>query len=464
MDGNYLIILGGNCLSPRFTTQVLGLAQLMNKSHRANLLAWLVLLLLTTMNTVAYSQSPKLVGEVFVDLKKKRIAACLEVSPIGTDTFAIALHKRGKLQHILLNGQVLSVKKVKTKNTNCAVYETRQIAFLPTDTLQIKYSISAKSNSWFKNRHDYKGELAVNNGILRASEQAKWLPVFIQKKHLYTDDYAWKPRFSYALTIHALDGSAIFLNEGQVQQGTATFNQKEISEKFLLIVGEFPNTTFGPTQFIGAIPEAERKEISQLIADIKRFYFTFTAIAIDAKFTFAHLPSDNLDWGGFFTYPTFVNVNKTLKTKDLDAFLSHEMAHYYFGNMYQPSGILSLFYTEALAEYFSLKYKIYTQKITTPVDYLQSFDKEKYIRLVDIAKAEDITTAYRYEVGPYLFLELEKRIGEAAMGKFVRELLNTDELNSSSDLIGTTLSKIGIPSKEREALVGEIFNNGTFFK
>ena len=412
------------------------------------------------MIKTGYSQEIDLSGDIQISKKGKYLIASLLITNYETTSLTFALSKRGQINDIKINGNSVRLKKHKPKGINCVVYETNPIELSITDTITLNYRIKAKTNSLFKNRHDYKGEISLNDGILRASEQSKWIPIFIAKSTKYINDYSWKSFYNYDLRISLSDTGFIYLNNGNVLMNSGRFISKQSTENLLLIAGDFETSETENTLFIGEISESDKTAIDELIEDIGKYYFELSNIEMTAKFTFAHLPSDNPKWGGFFTYPTMVNVNRRLNLTGLESYLSHEMAHYYFGGKFQPKGILSLLYIEAFAEYYSLKYRISKGLVDMPNDCFKQFEKKDYIKLSTIENSEDISDEYRYEVFPYLLLELEKVVGEDKMQSFIKKLFELIKIedNYGVNSITEALKLIGVEDMERSHINDHIFN------
>lgn len=419
----------------------------------------IIIAIMLTINS-CYSQGVNLSGDIRILKKGKCLNANLSITNYETNALVFALNKRAKIYDVKINGVTLKVKKVTPKSINCTVYEASTIKLTSSDTLTIQYRIKPKNNLLFKNRSDYKGEVSLNDGILRASEQSKWVPVFIKDTTMYSDDYFWKTSYTYNLKISHYDGGNIYLNHGTIENNHGEFVCKQPSENLLLIAGKFDTSETKNTLFIGDISDSNKRRIDILTEDIKTYYGKLSNKQINTQFTFAHLPSDNLDWGGFFTYPTMVNVNRNINLHGLESYMSHEIAHFYFGNEFHPKGILSLLYIEAFSEYYSLKYKIYKEIIPAPKNFMTQYKKENYFALSSVKKPGDITDKYRYTVFPYLLLELEGVIGVSKMKMFIQTLFESLEIEDEYgvEAIDKTLHVIGVSLEQRSNINNQIFN------
>lgn len=404
--------------------------------------------------SLIHGQSSQLGGTVDISFAKGQIKSQFILSnlPKQDQALSFMLHSDLSVKRILLNDQKISFVKTKQKCHDCTVYSISFDNALKTaDRLQIETEGRFKTYKAGQHKNDYKGRIANNYGILRASEQAKWYPVIIsQGKKLP----AFLRKYPYTLDLQAnCDCQSIYIGRGIPKPSGARFVSKNPSKDIMLIAGNYEWTEGEKAIFLNIKDKALRDRLDSLFSSISMYYEAMTKIDMPTKYVMANLPSDNAKWGGFMTYPTIVSVRKSMGNRNLSAYLSHEVAHYLFGDVYQAEGNLFWFYLESFAEYFSYKYLLQHDPAAMRGDYRRMRKSKDFVRLDQVKQINQVTSAARYLIGPFQLLAIEQRIGEEKMLEMIASVF--PKLETSEDGYQTliaTLLEIGI----KEETVAEI--------
>lgn len=224
----------------------------------------------------------------------------------------------------------------------------------------------------------------------------------------------------------------------------------------MLIAGNYEWKEGKNALFINMTDDAIINHIDSLFFEINSYYEGLTNIKMPAKFTYAHLPSDNTSWGAFLTYPTIVDVKKTLRVNGLEANLSHEIAHYLFGSVYKPESKLYWFYLESFAQYFSFKYLLENNPklLKGRLAYLS---EKNFVRLDKVTGYAQINNTYRYNIGPIQLLAIEEKIGEAQMMRYIKEVFsNLDEKADGYAVLIQSLHNIGVEKSTVQAIENDL--------
>ncbi len=324
------------------------------------------------------------------------------------------------------------------------------------DKLRIS-AIGYFSNEKNKGKVDYKGLISYKEGILRASEQAKWYPVIIEDKR--TPSFAVKTMYNYDLNVLCPECKNIFVGDGMPKQKEGTFKSTTPQNSILLIAGNYDFTATDNGIYLN-LSDSEVNVLESNIESILDYYGQISGIRITKKIVYAHLPSDNKKWGGFVSFPVIVDVNKKAQIRRLH-YISHELAHFYFGDIYIPKSNLFWFYLESFAEYFSYKYLLNNNAASIVRDYERlkkirmaqriPFFKSikgynfRFVKLKKVEDISDVTGIHRYSIGGFQLLGIDKEIGEEKMKLLIREVFqHLDENEHGYTTLINALKKIGI--------------------
>lgn len=409
----------------------------------------------------SYGQSTHLGGAVDISFEKGRLESEFVLTNLPQHDLSLSfmLHSDLTIKRISLNDQKISFTKTKEDCYDCKVYSIDfPKALEPTDRISIETGGKFKTFKPGQNKKDYKGNIVNNYGILRASEQAKWYPVIISKgKNLP----AFLRKYSYTFDLRATcDCKSIYIGRGVPQASGGHFVSKESSKDIMLIAGDYEWKEGEKAIFINIMEEGLIARLDSLFSSISAYYEAYTKIDMPTKYVMAHLPSDHPRWGGFMTYPTIVNVQKSMGNRNLSAYLSHEVAHYLFGDVYQAEGNLFWFYLESFAEYFSYKYLLQHDPAAMRGDYRRLKSIKDFVRLDQVTKFSQVTSTARYIIGPFQLLALEHRIGEDRMLDLIAAVF--PKLKTSDDgyrALIDSLKEIGLEEDTIASIEAELFHH-----
>jgi hypothetical protein len=404
--------------------------------------------LLTLLCAVGYSQETKLLGDLRISLKEGTLESDFYITNLSTKDKALRfmINDGIKVESIMIADQKKRFRKSSRSIScpDCSVYNLSLNENLtPSDTILIKTKGTFKSYQDGQNTKDYKGKIVSNYGILRASEQSKWYPVVFSAQDK-KPSFLKKHSYSYQITSTCDDCDYIYIGQDKPKVSGSVFTSPTAIEDIMLIAGNYEWKEGKNALFINMTDDAIINHIDSLFFEINSYYEGLTDIKMPAKFTYAHLPSDNTSWGAFLTYPTIVDVKKTLRKNSLEANLSHEIAHYLFGNVYKPESKLYWFYLESFAQYFSFKYLL--EKNPALLKGRLSYLNEKnFVRLDKVTGYAQINNSHRYSIGPFQLLAIEEKIGEAQMMRYIKEVFSnlTKDADGYAVLI-ESLHKIGV--------------------
>lgn len=405
-----------------------------------------LLVLFCLVLSASYSQSTQLGGTVDISFAKGQIKSQFVLSnlPNQDQDLSFMLHSDLNVKRVLLNDQKIEFAKTKQQCYDCTVYAISLGKTLEaTDRLLIETEGRFKTYKPGQNKKDYKGKIANNYGILRASEQSKWYPVIIsQGKNLP----AFLRKYQYSLDLQAnCDCQNIYIGRGVPKPSGSRFVSDNPSKDIMLIAGNYEWTEGEKAIFLNIKDQPLIDRLDSLFSSISTYYEALTQIEMPTKYVMAHLPSDNARWGGFMTYPTIVSVRKSMSNRNLSAYLSHEVSHYLFGDVYQAEGNLFWFYLESFAEYFSYKYLLQHDPAAMRADYRRLRKNKDFVRLDRVKQINQVTSTARYLIGPFQLLAIEQRIGEEKMLELIASVFS--KLPTSQDGYQTfvaTLLEIGI--------------------
>lgn len=363
------------------------------------------------------AQSTHLAGDITISLKDGKLDSEFRMTNYAPDQMRLSfmLNSKIKVKKVRLNKEEVSVTKTKASCYDCQVYEvTLPRKLVLSDTIGIQTKGTFKNFKAGTHKSDYKGRIASNYGVLRASEQAKWYPVLTSEDDKLPS-FARKYAYTYDLKVNCEECKGIYVGAGLPQKSGGRFVSQRATKDIMLIAGDISWAEGENAIFINVPDEKMRKRLDSLFSSIIAYYQQLTGIEMPTKYVLASLPSDNKRWGGFMTYPTIVSVRKKMGDRGLASYLSHEVAHYLFGDVYRPEGNLFWFYLESFAEYYSFKYLLEHEPKAIKGSYRRLKKSEAFVRLDQVKQFSEVSGSYRYLIGPFQLLALEQQIGEAKM-------------------------------------------------
>ncbi len=303
---------------------------------------------------------------------------------------------------------------------------------------------------------DWKGNIAFNGSTLRTDgSQTAWYPVLYDiKKDLRYD------KVSYDIEVNCPDCKTIYLNGSAPVEGTHANFKSDKPQELTMFSGNYRMVAINGNYFLNPdLDDNQLKELEKIIQSNKNYYEK--KLQIPYKGTAAYIqttPVSKYNAWMFATYPTIVNIGfgdngiKTfLDKKKGDGFkpyMAHELAHYYFGNSRVFNSELGDMISEGFSEYLSLNTthnligdSVYKSKLESKFWELRNF---KPIPFASVKSKNDYDDRelYVYYYAPLIFTAIEKEIGEEAMWKWLRALLQTPAAFTNYHFIEQTLSDV----------------------
>lgn len=279
--------------------------------------------------------------------------------------------------------------------------------------------------------------------------------------------------FNYDINVQCEACKHVFVGDGVPQEKQGNFQSTAPQDAILLIAGDYDFIVSDYGIYIN-LPASEVDILENNIKDILVYYEQISGIKISKRLVYAYLPSDNRGWGGFVSFPVVVDVAKNPQVNRLH-YVSHELAHFYFGDIYPPKSNLFWFYLESFAEYYSYKYLIKKDAKLMERDYknLKRISRAQYIPFVKsiaghqfrfvkfrkVKKTEDVTNIHRYDIGGFQLLGVEEVIGEEKIQALTPRLFqNLKNQEHGYITLLNTLKKIGIDERTIDEIEKSYFD------
>lgn len=379
------------------------------------------------------SQEVHISGTISISLAKKNFSAEYYVTNLEATTTSsfFLLNDQLTVTDVAYNNTIINFSKKKSKNClDCLSYEIKNKTLTKSDTIRIKVTGTIAETD----KYDYKGIIAIEKGILRASEQSKWLPLFITTpkiKHTFLERNA----YLYELTITSEEDIAAYITGTSPKTLPATFSNTSVVDQPLLIIGNFDWKTVNKHTYIN-FTDAEIENINTITSSVTSFYSNLISEPYQQKITYVKLATKNSFWSGFSSFPSIVLFeDKNTNKEQLMSLVSHELAHYYFGTLYSLKNEFYWFYSESFAEYFSLKYLLSEnkkQKFFSKYAALKDVKKQrKFKALKRVKKLNDISSLQRYTFGPFQLFAIEHTIGTDKTIALIKAIFS--ESNTTSE-------------------------------
>jgi hypothetical protein len=314
---------------------------------------------------------------------------------------------------------------------------------------------------------DWKGNIACNGNTILASEQSAWYPIIYDRKNDLTID-----KYTYNLTVTCDDGKAIYVNGSSPKYGKTNTFKSAKPVALLLFSGNYGFEQLNNIHFINTgLTKEKLSLLSKKTNDITNFYQHKLGIPYGDKVTY--LASSTTSKGTaflFVTYPSVMivgakewNINNLFDSRkpvidtNWGAYISHELAHYYFGTLFTPNSDLRFPFLEGFTEYLSLQYiryslgeKYYHLKQDEYSKSVTQF-KEKIPPLSQLTN-DELTTSnnrsmgemYRYRYFPLLLTAIEKEIGADAMWKWISVIIKDKNATTNYAYFKKSLLQSGV--------------------
>lgn len=125
---------------------------------------------------------PHLGGTVHIDVEKSQLQSVFFLTNLASEQkeLTFLLNDDLNVQSISYQGKPVAYKAKSNGCNDCVAYSLRKrLRLRPNDTLTIRTAGTYETYAPGTHRYDYKGRIANNYNILRASEQAKWYPTIV---------------------------------------------------------------------------------------------------------------------------------------------------------------------------------------------------------------------------------------------------------------------------------------------
>jgi hypothetical protein len=300
---------------------------------------------------------------------------------------------------------------------------------------------------------DWKGNIAFNGYSVRADgRQSAWYPVLYDIKRDIPYD-----KVKYEIDVNCSDCNVIYVNGNVPVQGQSAHLTSEMPQQLTIYCGNYKMANVDGTYFLNPdISEQQIRQFGTAVNSFKAYFEKNIGIPYKEKITFIQTTptSKNNAWM-FVSYPSIVNIGygqygmKGFFGKDgssFSPFIAHELAHYYFGSIRNMNAELGDMMSEGFAEYLSMKVaqrlvhdSLYQQKLNQKIGRLKKFDA---LSIAKVRSKSDYRNRelYVYSYAPLIFCAIEKEIGEPAMWKWLRALIETPTEFTNYSFLTKTLS------------------------
>lgn len=277
--------------------------------------------------------------------------------------------------------------------------------------------------------YDWKGLIAFDGRTVRATDQTRFYPAPIDPR-----SGAELGSMSYRVRVECRRCRNIYMNGAAPAAGPLAEFASALPRPLLLYGGDFPVATVGGAHFVGVplVPaqgtalSADLKAIGRVHQDYLHVpygdtvsFLSFASIGSNRKigrntWEFVTWPTIAMD--GRVGFDTLLSPTTGHLLPSAQRYLAHEVAHYYFGGLYQGRGPLRWFLVESTAEFLSLKFvrQVQGEEAFRTIWKGHVADAEKLVDTVPLDRLtnpEQIGDQYRYRLGPLLLFELERYVG-----------------------------------------------------
>ncbi len=426
-----------------------------------------IAILCLTTHLFAQSKVLHIEGQVNISIKKGTFKCLLEVSNLPLNgAYGIAINKGMQLTDFSDPATQLQYQTYRDSNDNVSgeayIYMMKEkVGTSKLNKIKIHYNGKYKvvdDQAKAERRGDWKGNIAFNGQSIRASEQSAWYPILYDANNSTLNN-----KVTYDITIHCVDCSTIYINGSLPYKGSSNKFASTSPLALMLYAGVADFTIKDKVNFINC--GLKEEQLNTLNAWTKKIIDYFEAklnkpYGNDITFIYTTPVTKENAWM-FFTYPSITIIghdkynvksyfkNDTiLRDSSLIQYLSHEMGHYYFGNVFVPNGKLRWAFLEGVTEYMSL---LITKQIigeaaykSTLKNYLEQIADYKPKPLSSITN-DEIDETYRYVYFPLLLCTLEKKVGQEVMWNWLKILVNEPKnVENDFSFFKSTLLKSGV--------------------
>lgn len=317
---------------------------------------------------------------------------------------------------------------------------------------------------------DWRGNIAFSENTMRADGyQSAWYPTLYDIEK----DYQLE-NVRYNINIECEDCNDLYINGSFPVEGKSANFKSNIAREPLLFVGNYKIQKTNSLILLNTnFTNEELEKFETTNKSVIDFLNNYTKIPNEEKLVWIESNRVAKKSGfAFVSYPTITNVGfppHDLKKgfenlyKTLLHTISHELSHYYFGNLKNFNHKTENILNEGFAEFLSLKYlnsigqEKNVQNLTN--EMLKYVNKEnfKFKPIGEFQEESDTNDreTYAYDYQTLILMSIEKEIGEKKMQKWIQLLLNENKPISDFDFFKNTLKK----ATSNEKTYNEIINN-----
>ncbi|RZJ64729.1 MAG: hypothetical protein EOO45_18185 [Flavobacterium sp.] len=420
-------------------------------------------LLLLFQKSIAQESFPTLTGKVNISVTKGTFDCDFTLSNIPKiDDYVIRINSGMNILHFkslkpddFVIGHDISFKDTLAYETRAYYFPSsnRKDKFLP-ESVQVRYTgkfpVANDTVSNFSKK-DWKGNVAFNGKTVRSDgTQSAWYPVLYDINNDLLHD-----QVKYDIAITCEDCSTLYVNGSAPVKGTKARFKSDVPQELMLFCGNYDFAFVDDTYILNPdIDVKEIKEFSKLTNTYKQYYEKQLGISYNQPITFINTtPTSIKDGWLFVAYPTIVNIGhgdsgiKSLMGKWLRPFVAHELAHYYFGTYKVLNSELGDMVSEGFAEYMSMLLTrkmigadVYQKSVDQKIEYMDDFTPLPMSKIRYNSDYRDRQT-YVYDYAPLVFCAIEKEIGEKAMWKWMKTILETRTVFTNYNFLLNTLDK-----------------------
>lgn len=422
---------------------------------------------------VVWGQTPKLTGNIFINIGNGQITCDFLLSNLPKlDDPAIALNRGFNIKDLKLNDNSIDYN-IDWGFPGRTAFLSEGIGIIPNiDTIVPTSNISITYTGAFptykENQEIASGDgmsvIAIKNSILRASHQTLWYPVLVDRTNNFTIT-----KYEYDINVACKGCESIYLGGTEpLKARKGKFHTTEPND-IMLYAGKYNFTRVKNTYFLNSKLDKVQADILNASLDsIKTFYTqilqtNYTQPTVLAQI-FSIGPKTQYEKWAFVVYPCIVaDLNElpiqidreTKKISNINTFriYSHELAHNFFGLKVKADNDYWGFFSESFAEYLCLKAienffgeEKYSEFLNVRYLHEKALSK-KYTPLPEIKS--DISTNHLYNYYPILLIGLEQVIGQKRMFQLLAHLVNsTKTTNLNMDTLKKSALDIGVSIEE----------------
>lgn len=194
-----------------------------------------IIILSFVLPGLCQSQNTRLLGEVNISFKNETLKGDWYLTNIKPENSEVNFMMNSDLEvkGVDISGAKTIFRKVGAKCNDCEIYRVKLPKdFTSNDTIHIRTAGSFTSFGEGANTRDYKGKIANNYGILRASEQSKWYPILLSTP--FKESFLRKHAYQYEITAEC-DCGSVFIGKKQPKESGSIFYSEDPMKDIILI-------------------------------------------------------------------------------------------------------------------------------------------------------------------------------------------------------------------------------------